>query len=160
MLGTLSQLAKNHHSDYCARPDCPLPPSIREGKIDFHLLYLQAEDQIKAAIKNRYQPLPKIVHWTVIIGPYWTPVTFGPFSDAELTAFSQEGIIKCILEGTIKDGRRDGGLRSLTELYLLYEDTSLARLHQLLAETDRAAQSLINALQCEFRVQHLYDDYH
>ena len=146
MLGTLSQLAKNHHSDYCARPDCPLPPSIREGKIDFHLLYLQAEDQIKAAIKNRYQPLPKIVHWTVIIGPYWTPVTFGPFSDAELTVRSYKKASSTA--DWRAQSKMDGGM------------VDYALLHQLLAETDRAAQPLINALQCEFRVQHPYDDYH
>jgi hypothetical protein len=53
----------------------------------FHHLSFQARDQAKAAIKNGY-PIAQngdTVQWILLIGPYWTPVTFGPFTDAELT---------------------------------------------------------------------------
>jgi hypothetical protein len=96
----------------------PLPPPslsiIREVEIAFHVLYFQAEDQAKAAIKNRYQPLPKTVHWVLIIEPYWTPVTFGPFSDAELTVRSHKKVSSSAnWEAQSKmEERRDGGNRT------------------------------------------------
>jgi hypothetical protein len=40
----------------------PLLSITRDMEIVFYVPYFQAEDQAKAAIKNRYQPLPKTVH--------------------------------------------------------------------------------------------------
>ena len=67
-----------------------LPPAsslidIDEVRVAFHRLYFQAQDQAKAAIKGQYPLLGGTVQWILLIGPYWVPVMFGPFTEAELT---------------------------------------------------------------------------
>jgi hypothetical protein len=73
-----------------AMTSMPPPPSIIDHPdvvYAFSRLSFQAKNQAKAAIKNKY-PIANngtTVQWILLIGPYWMPVTFGPFTDAELS---------------------------------------------------------------------------
>jgi hypothetical protein len=50
----------------------------------FHGLYFQAENQAKAAYDGDYPLAKDGIWWILLVGPYWTPTKFGPFSEAEL----------------------------------------------------------------------------
>jgi hypothetical protein len=130
-----------------------LPPpqyimDIPEIKSAFQTLYFQAQDQAKAAIKNKYFLLPdETVTWILIIGPYWTPVTFGPFSEEELSVRSHKPSPSADWkeQHRMEDQRMEG--HWMQELYLLPTPESIARLEKLLADTDEAAGPLIDEMQ-------------
>jgi hypothetical protein len=50
----------------------------------FHSLYFQAQGQAKPSYKNRSFLCEDDVDWILLMGPYWTLVRLGPFSNAEL----------------------------------------------------------------------------
>jgi len=114
----------------------------------FHSLYFQAQDQAKAAIKGQYPLLGGTVQWILLIGPYWVPVVFGPFAEAELTvrAHKKESPSGDWLAQVSLNRERDGSPRPLPELNLLCDDSSFARLEQIISATDAHAQPLVNAL--------------
>jgi hypothetical protein len=144
--------------------ELPPPSSIIDSdqvRAAFHTLYFQAQDQAKAAIKGEYPMLGDTVRWILLIGPYWVPVVFGPFTEAELSvrAHKKESPSGDWLAQAIINMQKAGAPHSLTELNLLCEDTSFARLEQIILATDVHAQPLINALTaCEF--QYLSDHYY
>lgn len=90
--------------------------------------------------------------WILIVGPYWVPVIFGPFTDTELDIR---------LNNLDDDGdweETDMALMAqswdwdLPELYLLCDATSFARLEQIISATDALAQPLRDAfMTCEFQ---------
>ncbi|KAH9044833.1 hypothetical protein EDB84DRAFT_1587159 [Lactarius hengduanensis] len=45
---------------------------------------VEAQTQVKAAYKNSYPLTNDRVQWILVVGPYWLPKIFGPFSKAEL----------------------------------------------------------------------------
>ena len=50
-----------------------------------HQTFLQAQDQAKAAIKGQLLPNGKKLLWIIIfISPYFTHLTFDPFTEEEL----------------------------------------------------------------------------
>lgn len=137
-----------------------LPPAssiinIDEVRAAFHTLYFQAQDQAKAAIKGQYPLLGGTVQWILLIGPYWVPVEFGPFTEAELTvrAHKKESPSGDWLVQAIINKQKDGPPHSLAELNLLCENSSFTRLEQIISGTDVHAQPFINALMaCEFSI--------
>lgn len=137
----------------------PPPSSIinnNEVRVAFHTLYFQAQDQAKAAIKGQYPLLGGTVQWILLIGPYWVPVIFGPFTEDELTvrAHKKESPSGDWLAQVILNRDWDGSPRPLTELNLLCDDNLFARLEQIISATDALAKPLVNALvACKF--QHL-----
>ncbi|KAM6496228.1 hypothetical protein JOM56_008934 [Amanita muscaria] len=112
----------------------------------FHRLSFQARNQAKAAIKNGY-PIAQngnMVQWILLIGPYWTPVMFGPFTDTQLTVRALKPTPSADWKETVKENRRfKGPAPALQELFLLSDDTSAHRLEQIIASTDGP---LINAM--------------
>lgn len=129
----------------------PPPSSIIDSdqvRAAFHTLYFQVQDQAKAAIKGQYPMLGCTVQWILLIGPYWVPVEFGPFTEAELTIRShrKESPSGDWLAQVIINMQKAGAPRTLTELNLLCEDTSFARLEQIILATDAHAQPLMNVL--------------
>ena len=66
-----------------------LPPekSILKNQqvlLAFHQLFYQVKDQAKAAIKNNLAFKGDRIGWILIVGPYWTKQTYGPFTEAKL----------------------------------------------------------------------------
>ncbi|TFY83348.1 hypothetical protein EWM64_g655 [Hericium alpestre] len=53
-------------------------------KADYHVVYDQAEDQVKCAIKNKLLPNDEPVFWFISWGPYFLKVKFGPFTKPQL----------------------------------------------------------------------------
>ena len=135
----------------------PLPSSIinnTEVRVAFHTLYFQAQDQAKAAIKGQYPLLGGTVQWILLIGPYWVPVIFGPFTEDELTvrAHKKESPSGDWLAQVILNQERDGLPHPITELNLLCDNNSFIRLEQIISATDALMQPLINALMaCKFQ---------
>lgn len=113
----------------------------------FHKLVYQAE--AKAAIKN-YYPIShgaNTVHWILLVGSYWVPVTFGPFTDAQMTVRPHKTSPSADWKESAMERRRvTGPPTALQENFLLCEDASAQRLEEILASTDRDAEPLINAL--------------
>jgi len=66
-----------------------LPSAIEAAKLDeLHRLIrgtvFQAEDQAKAAVKGGRLPRDKELLWLIFVGPYFTTIKCGPFTEAEL----------------------------------------------------------------------------
>lgn len=127
-----------------------MPPALLIDRPDvvyaFHRLSFQAKNQAKAAIKNNY-PIASNIQWILLIGPYWIPVTFGPFTNAELSVRAFKESASAYLEDfVLEQDRVKADSLPLQELYLLCEDASDQRLEQIIALTDGGAQPLINAM--------------
>jgi hypothetical protein len=64
----------------------PTPQSLltdTDVKFAFRALSFQAQNQAKAAYKNGYPLSNNEIQWILLIRPYWSPKTFGPFSESE-----------------------------------------------------------------------------
>jgi len=131
-----------------------LPPASSLSTNDdvltaFHHLHYQAKNQAKAAIKNLF-PISHgtdTVDWILLVGPYWVPVTFGAFTDAELTVRAHKTSSSADWKESAKEIKRVAGPpAALQELFLLCDDASAQRLEEIIASTDAAAKPLIDAL--------------
>jgi len=82
----------------------------------FHSLFFQAQNQVKAVYKNGYPLSSNGVQWILLVGPYWMPKKFSPFSEAESTVHAHK------VSGS-SDFRScqptSGPAFMITELYLL-----------------------------------------
>ena len=56
-----------------------------EVRFALHTAYYQAEDQAKAAVRGDHAPRQRPMDYFLFVGPYWTHVIVGPFSEAQLT---------------------------------------------------------------------------
>lgn len=128
----------------------PAPGSLindRDTLVAFHGLYIQAQDQAKAAYKNQYPLREDGVNWILLVGPYWTPEVFGPFSEAESTVRGHKVSDSADYEELAKVlDALHGPPRPLKELYLLDSNESFHRLGGILQSTDSFAQPYINAM--------------
>jgi hypothetical protein len=127
------------------------PPSTilaqRDVVAAFNQLLFQAKNQAKAAIKNSYPITNNTVDWILLVGPYWRPCTFGPFTEAELEIRAHKPSPSADWLETLKEKRRtEAAPLALQELFLLSEEASFRRLEALLASTQPHAQPLINAM--------------
>lgn len=129
--------------------ELPSPASIvnhSDVQVAFHHLYYQAQDQAKAAFKGGYPLVAEGVQWILLVGPYWVPVTFCPFTESQLSArahkpsdstdWCEQIRLRCLLA--------DPPLH-LEELYLLSEDQSFRRMEEMLVSTDGPAAPFIEA---------------
>jgi len=113
----------------------------------FHSLSFQAQNQAKAAYKNGYPLSPNGVQWILLVGPYWMPKTFGPFSEAESTVRAHKVSESADFAASLSLAAEIQGPPSrITELYLLGTQESYNRLEQIIASTDHLAQPLIQAM--------------
>ena len=111
----------------------------------FHTLDFQAKDQAKAAYKNNYPLANDGIDWILLVGPYWRPSKYGPFSTAESSARALKPSESGDFEESMK--LRDDMHRpppNLTELYLLGTPESYERLEEIIASTDLLAQPYID----------------
>lgn len=64
-------------------------PDVVAGKSEVQLVlwdaYLQAEDQAKAAVRGDHLPAQRPLDYLLLVGPYWTHVTLGPFNQKDLS---------------------------------------------------------------------------
>jgi len=113
----------------------------------FHALSFQAQNQAKAAYKNGYPLSDDGVDWILLIGPYWLPKKFGPFSEAQSTVRAHKISDSADFEETLNLlEAMDGPPPILDELYLLGTEESFTRLGQIIASTDQLAQPFIDAM--------------
>ena len=113
----------------------------------FHGLSFQAKDQAKAAIKNG-SVHSNTAQWISLVGPYWTPVTFGPFTAAELTVQAHKPCLSANWLETLHEQHRvQGNPPQLNELYCLCDNASYECLEVIFVSTNTDAQPLIDALQ-------------
>ena len=120
----------------------------------FHALSFQAQDQAKAAYKNNYPLSDEGVDWILLIGPYWLPKKFGPFSEAESTVRAHKVSDSADFEETLKLLElMDGPPPILDELYLLDTEESFTRLGEIIASTDQFAQPFIQAMSAGMSLQ-------
>lgn len=110
----------------------------------FQALYFQAQDQAKAAYRNHYPLSNDGVWWILLLGPYWTPVKLGPFSEAELGVRALKRSDSAQWLETVKLERaRAKSPSELVELYRLGTRESYDRLEELISFTDALAQPFI-----------------
>ncbi|KAI0257210.1 hypothetical protein BJV78DRAFT_1160990 [Lactifluus subvellereus] len=129
----------------------PPPQSLKGDRAvvyAFHTLSFQALNQAKAAYKNNYPIFEDGIQWILMVGPYWLPKKFGPFSQAQLTV---RGPLKRNDSGDFEESDKltravDGLPPALEELYLLGTSESNGRLEEIIASTDVLAQPLIENL--------------
>jgi hypothetical protein len=95
--------------------------------IAFQRLAFQARNQAKAATKNGY-PIAQngsTVEWILLIGPYWTPVTSGPFTDAQLNVHALKPTPSADWKETVREDKIfRASAPPLQELFLLSDDAS------------------------------------
>ena len=113
----------------------------------FHSLSFQAQNQAKAAYKNRYPLSDNGIQWILLAGPYWMPKSFGPFSEAESTVRAHKISDSSDFEATIELLHQiQSTPPELDELYLLGTQKSFTRLEEIIASTDQLAQPFIRAM--------------
>ncbi|KAH9031933.1 hypothetical protein EDB85DRAFT_1890948 [Lactarius pseudohatsudake] len=110
----------------------------------FHCLYFQAQTQAKAAYKNSYPLTNDGVQWILVVGPYWLPKIFGPFSEAELGVRNKHSDNADIVETTRLIQEMNKPPPELEELYLLGTLESYNRLEGIIASTDELAKPFID----------------
>lgn len=127
-------------------PDARYIKRNLEVQETFHLALDQATDQAKAAFKNEYFFDPKLpTYWMLVVGPYWTPVQLGPFSEADLTVRSHK---KSESEDFMARMKLELSKQpfELNELYCFNSPSSYDRIEGILKVTDSAAQPLIDRI--------------
>lgn len=132
----------------------PEPDSITSNfdlMTTFHRLYLQAQNQAKAAYRNDYHLANDGIWWILLVGPYWKPYKFGPFSEAELGVRALKSSSSDDFEETMKLQQLVNKPPSkLYKLFLLGTAESYEELERILVSTDVLAQRWIEV--CFIRV--------
>ena len=127
----------------------PNPTSIRADKrvaVAFHKLYYQAEDQAKAAYKDDYPLSNKGIHWILLVGPYWMPELFGPFTNAHSSVRADKVSDSADFDESLKIlDALHGPPRPIQDPYISTTSSS-ARLEDILTSTDDLAAPYINAI--------------
>ena len=113
----------------------------------FHQLSLQAENNAKTAYEKQFPLSDNGIQWILLVGPYWTPKSFGPFSADESTVCAHETSDSSNPEAAMEPlDPMQNPPPELDELYLLGTQESFARLEEIFASTDELAQPFIEAM--------------
>ncbi|KAN0141512.1 hypothetical protein V8E53_000757 [Lactarius tabidus] len=116
----------------------------------FYKLDLQAQNQAKAAYRNNYPLANDGIWWILLVGPYWIPSKYGPFSEAELSVRAHKPSDSGDFEETMKMlDAMDQSPPEITELYLLGTPKSYKQLEEIIASTDTLAQPFIDGYRAE-----------
>jgi hypothetical protein len=125
-----------HDSWRCAHP---LPSNIVENydevRFALHTAYYQAEDQAKAAVRGDHAPRQRPMDYFLFVGPYWTHVIVGPFSEAQLTVRTHKPPVAETF-GRLYFLRSDWLLQSWRKLFLLGTADSALKMESVIASTD------------------------
>ena len=108
-------------------------------------MYFQGEDQAKAAVKGKLVPALEGMTWLLFFGPYWTLVTYGPFSPAQLTTRTHKPSPSGYFMATIKARRKLEQVHTKRRLYLLGTAISASQLESVVAMTDERVKNLQHA---------------
>jgi hypothetical protein len=122
--------------------DFPSPLSIERNPTvmaAFHALFFQGEDQAKAAIKGG-QTFSNSVAYLLFVGPYWTPVKYGPFAEAELGVRTHKPSGSGDFGETLKARKRLASNPISRRLYLLGTAESSEELERMISSTDHFAE--------------------
>ena len=121
-------------------------PQAIQGNKDvlnaFHSLFYQGEDQAKAASKGGYTLSPAIPY-LLFVGPYFTSVTFGPFSRGELGVRTHKPSDSGDYNETIKAEVRLASQPTPRPLFLLGTHDSTMELERMISLSDTLAGPLI-----------------
>jgi hypothetical protein len=111
--------------------------------LHFLSVYTQSEDQAKAAFKNEccfITPIP----WILAVGPYWTCVQFGPFTEAQLTVRTHKKADSESYKARIELNLRNGSQSfKLPFLDIFGTKRSYQRLENIIKSTDKLAEELV-----------------
>jgi hypothetical protein len=128
-----------------AMENLPEPIAIQDHEdvlSAFHTLFYQGEDQAKAAIKGGHT-LSKAIPYLLFVGPYFTPVKFGPFSPQQLGVRTHKPSDSADYKETLKAASRLASPPTPRKLYLLGTNDSTTQLNNIISSTDALAQPLI-----------------
>lgn len=93
-------------------------------------------------MKGKLVPTLKGVPWLLFIRPYWTSVTYGPFSQAQLTTRTHKPSPSGDFMATIEAQRKLERAPVKRSLYLLGTAISTSQLESVIAMTDEHVQDL------------------
>ncbi|ETW74866.1 hypothetical protein HETIRDRAFT_241971, partial [Heterobasidion irregulare TC 32-1] len=110
-----------------------------------HLMYYQGEDQAKAAVRSEYVSDNVPIPWLLFIGPYWTPVLYGPFTPQELSVRVHKHHPSADFQDSVNAMNKLLGKPQVRPLFLLGTIAARNRLEQFIQETDVLAQPLVEA---------------
>ena len=99
-------------------------------------MYFQGEDQAKAAVKGKLVPALEGMTWSLFIRPYWTLVTYGPFSPAQLTTCTDKPSPSGYFIATIEARQKLEQVPTKYHLYLLGTAISASQLESVLTMTN------------------------
>ncbi len=124
----------------------PAPSAIEDDmtvKSAFHDLYFQGEDQAKAVIKGGFNfPNRQQIPFLLFVGPYWTSVSYGPFSEAKLTVRTHKTSPSADWLETSRAMVRLTSNPTRRTLYLLGMTQSAIAMGHVIAATDGSANPL------------------
>lgn len=128
-----------------AMQNLPEPMAIQDHEdvlSAFHTLFYQGEDQAKAAIKGGHT-LSEAIPYLLFVGPYFTPVNFGPFNSQQLGVRTHKPSGSADYKETLRAKSRLALPPTRRKLYLLGTNDSATQLDDIISSTDALAQPLI-----------------
>ena len=118
-----------------------LPPSNiiendDEVRFALHTAYYQAEDQAKAAVRGDHAPRQRPMDYFLFVGPYWTHVIVGPFSEAQLTVRTHKPSGSGDFREAVFANKRLAAPPSWRKLFLLGTADSALKMESVITSTD------------------------
>jgi len=107
-----------------------------EVRFALHTAYYQAEDQAKAAMRGDHAPRQRPMDYFLFVGPYWTHVTVGPFSEAQLTIRTHKPSGSGDFRETVLAAQRLNAVPSWRKLFLLGTAESAIKMESVITSTD------------------------
>jgi hypothetical protein len=123
----------------------PVPRVIQDNEDvlnAFHSLFYQGEDQAKAAIKGGHT-LSTAIPYLLFVGPYFTPVKFGPFTSEQLGVRTHKPSGSADYKETVKAASRLASPPTPRTLFLLGTRDSALELERIISSTDTLARPLM-----------------
>lgn len=108
----------------------------KEVRIALHSAYFQAEDQAKAAVRGDHAPQQRPIDYLLFVGPYWTHVTVGPFTEAQLTVRTHKVSDSGDFWETLQATKRLEADPPSRKLFLLGTVESAIKMEEVITSTD------------------------
>jgi hypothetical protein len=107
-----------------------------EVRFTFHTAYYQAEDQVKAAVHGDCAPCQWPMDYFLFVGPYWTHVIVGPFSEAQLMVRTHKPSGSVDFQEVVLAKKWLAAVLSWRKLFLLSTADSALKMESVIASTD------------------------
>jgi len=123
----------------------PEPAAIEgdEAVLDIlDILFYQGEDQAKAAIKGGHALSPSLPY-LLFVGPYFTPVNYGPFTSQQLGVRTHKPSDSADYSESFEAAARLALRSPMRPLYLLGTKDAEMQLETFISSTDALAQPFI-----------------